>query len=89
MTGAELRDLRRAMDLTQAQLARALGLSLENGTKTVYRWETGRQEVPGPAALAVRFLANRCGYTDFSELCMAAALLHDWAVKEARGSGDK
>lgn len=60
MTAAELLAHRRALGLSQPQLARALGLKGDNGARTVRRWESGDQAITGPVALAVRFLANRC-----------------------------
>lgn len=51
----EIRFLRNAMDVTQADLARLLGVD----TQTVARWEKGQTTMPGPADryFRVRFLA--------------------------------
>lgn len=57
MTAAELRAHRRALGLSQLQLARALGVD----HSTVFRWEQGTRAVPPLLALALEALARRAG----------------------------
>jgi DNA-binding transcriptional regulator YiaG len=47
-----IRFLRGAMDLTQAALARKLGVD----SQSIARWEKGQTSVPGPAELLIRML---------------------------------
>lgn len=58
MTGDEARRIRRALKLTQPQLAGILGLSEANGDRTVRAWEDGQKEVTGPASVALDYLAQ-------------------------------
>lgn len=57
MTPAELRAIREALDLTQAELAAALGLV--GGRNVIYRMEAGRRVVTERTALQVMELARR------------------------------
>lgn len=50
-----VRSMRRHMDLTQAELAEALGVD----RKTVSRWERGTVDVPGPVPLAMMEIRRR------------------------------
>ena len=52
MTPAELRHARRSLDLTQAQLAAALGRSLS----IIGKWEGGKSPVPAFVPLALQGL---------------------------------
>jgi len=54
MTPADLTAARKAMGMTQEQLAAKLGY----GWQTVSAWENGRRAIPGAVALAVEHLAN-------------------------------
>ena len=58
MTPAEVLAARRALGMTQAQLAAALELHPENGKRTVRHWETenGKFAITGPARVALRFM---------------------------------
>lgn len=55
MTPAEFRDTRKAMGLTQAELAAELDVSRSQ----VYRWENGRAPVPRMAEIAIGQIAER------------------------------
>jgi len=66
LDGKELRFLRRHMDLTQAELGKAVGLT----SQQVARWEKGQNEISGAAEVLLRvlFLEHCCGninVTDF------------------------
>ncbi len=52
LSPAEIRFLRRTMDLTQSELGRKLGQS----DQTVARWEKGKTEIPGPADRLLRLM---------------------------------
>lgn len=52
LTPAELKFIRIAIDMTQSELAKALGVS----SQTVARWEKGQVELPGPADRMLRVL---------------------------------
>lgn len=55
MTSAELRATRKAIGLTQKQLAKALRLGTW-GFQSVAKWEKGLNEIPGPITLGVETL---------------------------------
>lgn len=58
MTPREVRDIRKALNLDQRELAEVLGLK-GNGRVTVGRWETEGGEGPsGPAAAVLTYLAQ-------------------------------
>lgn len=55
----ELRQARKELGLTQAQLAGALGLdasSDDNARRTISDWEAGRNRISGPVSLAMMHL---------------------------------
>lgn len=52
LTGKEFAFLRRYLEMTQPELATELGSTVQN----LYRWETGKSRVPGPADTALRFV---------------------------------
>jgi len=57
MTPAELRTARKALDMTQHQLAAALNMG-KWGFQTVSIWEKDGSTVPGPVAVAVRYMVE-------------------------------
>ena len=52
LSPAEIRFLRRTMDLTQSELGRKIGQS----DQAIARWEKGRTEMPGPADRLLRVM---------------------------------
>lgn len=52
ITGTKLKQIRKRLELTQAEFARLLNVSL----KTVERWETGAKEITGPVVTLVSVL---------------------------------
>lgn len=58
MTPAELRSARAKLGLSAAKLAKALRLGADGG-RTVRRWESGENAVPGPAQVAVEMMLER------------------------------
>ena len=52
MERAELIAIRQALDLTQVDMARLLGVN----PRTYRRWEAGDMAIPGPAVLLARLL---------------------------------
>ena len=52
LSPAEFLEARRALGLSQAALARALGVTI----RTIGRWEHGARRIPGPAVLLLRRL---------------------------------
>ena len=52
MTGAELRELRKELDMTQVQLADEIGVT----STAVALWERGERSISEPMAKLVRFL---------------------------------
>jgi len=58
MTPSELRTARKTLGLTQMGLAKALGLSPTNGARSVRSWEKEGNTVPGPVAVAVRYMVE-------------------------------
>lgn len=53
MTPTEITDARKQLGLTQAELARVLGLADD---RIVRRWEAGDVAITGPAQLAIRYM---------------------------------
>jgi DNA-binding transcriptional regulator YiaG len=56
MQPGDLKAARLALDMTQAQLASALGLEGATAKDTVRQWESGRRPISGPAAQCLRYL---------------------------------
>lgn len=54
MTPDDFRKARRKLGLSQAQVAALLEVASD---RTVRRWEDGEREIPGPAAVLMRWLA--------------------------------
>ncbi|WP_425152903.1 helix-turn-helix domain-containing protein [Candidatus Palauibacter sp.] len=52
MDPGEFRARRAELRLSVRELARVLGVT----PRTIYRWQSGKQRVPGPAAAAIRSL---------------------------------
>lgn len=52
MRPADFHNIRKALGLTQSQMAEALRMG-PNGSRTIRRWETGEIPVSGPAQVAV------------------------------------
>ena len=59
MTGEEVREAREALGLTQDGLAAVLRIEGEYRRDTVRGWESGKRDVPGPAAVAIEFLVEK------------------------------
>ena len=57
MPPEEIRKARRMLRLSQAGLARAIGLGA-NGKRKVHRWEQGEVPISGPAALVIEALLS-------------------------------
>jgi DNA-binding transcriptional regulator YiaG len=55
MTPDDVRDARRAMGMTQHQLATALRMGAD-GKRSVRRWEAGDRPISGPASVAIEAL---------------------------------
>jgi transcriptional regulator with XRE-family HTH domain len=55
MDADELREKRKALEMTQAQLAKALGVNV----MTVSRWERGLRSIPPHLSLALEALATK------------------------------
>jgi putative transcriptional regulator len=66
LNGKEFRFLRKLLDLTQAELAVALGCDVQS----VARWEKGKTDINGAAdrLMRVLYLASRLGKIDAAEL---------------------
>ena len=60
MTPAELRTARKALDMTQHELAAALRMG-KWGFQTVSVWEKGGNTVPGPVQVAVGLMLAQSG----------------------------
>jgi DNA-binding transcriptional regulator YiaG len=52
LTGKEIRFLRQELLMSQALLAKLLGVT----EQTVHRWETGKADIPKPAESLIRFI---------------------------------
>lgn len=61
MTPADIIAARKALGLTQSQMAEALRLG-PNGSRTVRRWEKGEIPVSGPASVAIELMLNGVHY---------------------------
>jgi transcriptional regulator with XRE-family HTH domain len=59
MTPADFRNARKALGLTQSQMAEALRLSTKNGSRSIRIWEKEGNTVPGPVQVAVEFMLER------------------------------
>jgi transcriptional regulator with XRE-family HTH domain len=55
MTGKQLRERRKAMGLTQEQLADILGVS----PNTIARWERGEMKIPSFLSLAIETIERK------------------------------
>lgn len=55
MTGQQLREAQRAMQLSNAQLCRKLGVA----ETTLCNWKAGRIDVPAAVDLAIRYLQEK------------------------------
>ena len=56
MTPADFRNARKALGLSQKEMAEALRLSPKNGDRTIRLWETDGNTIPGPAQVAVEYM---------------------------------
>lgn len=56
MTAAEFREIREASTMTQAELAKWLGVS---GFRVVQRYEAGERRIAGPIAKLMTLLSER------------------------------
>ena len=59
MGGAEMQAAREVFGMSQREMALMLGLVGAHSKDTVRFWETGKNPVSGPAAIAVRLLLER------------------------------
>lgn len=57
MNGAELREWRSRLGMSQEELARRLDVTRQS----VYMWEKGDTKPPGMLRLALRWLEQECG----------------------------
>lgn len=60
MTAQEVRAARRALGMTQDQLANALRMG-GDGKRAVRRWEAGDRHISGPASVAIKFMLEAAG----------------------------
>ena len=58
MTPADLRAARKALGLTQTQMAAALRLSDKNGARSIRIWEKEGNTIPGPVQVAVGYVLS-------------------------------
>jgi len=58
MTPAQIKSIRKALKLSQNDLADRLRLSPQTGGRTVRAWESGKTAITGPATVALEFIAN-------------------------------
>jgi DNA-binding transcriptional regulator YiaG len=58
MTGEDVKLIRKALGLTQSQLAEWLRLQGQDAGQTVRSWEAGRRPVTGPAEVAMTAFAD-------------------------------
>lgn len=56
MTPADFRNARKALGLSQKEMAKALRLSEKNGDRSIRIWESEGNTVPGPVQVAVEFM---------------------------------
>lgn len=59
MTPADFRNARKALGLSQKEMAKALRLSEKNGDRSIRIWESEGNTVPGPVQVAVEFMMER------------------------------
>lgn len=57
MNSEQIRSIRTALGLTQAELGRWLMLSAANPSHTVRMWEMGQRSISGPAIVCLRAFA--------------------------------
>lgn len=60
MTPTQVRSARRALGMTQDQLAQALRMG-GDGKRAVRRWEAGDRCISGPASVAIGFMLRDAG----------------------------
>lgn len=58
MTPADLRAARKALGLSQKELAKALRMG-EHGWQSVSRWERDGSDIPGPVQVALEYLLSK------------------------------
>lgn len=56
MNPTQFKGARKALGLSQKELAKALRLSEKNGDRSIRIWETEGNTVPGPVQVAVEFM---------------------------------
>jgi DNA-binding transcriptional regulator YiaG len=61
MTPADFRNARKALGLSQKEMAKVLRLSEKNGDRSIRIWESEGNTVPGPVQVAVEFMLERKG----------------------------
>jgi len=61
MTPTQIKLIRKALKLSQNDLADRLRLSPQTGGRTVRAWEAGKYPITGPASLALEFIAQANG----------------------------
>lgn len=61
MTAAQVRNLRSALKLTQYEFGRMIYLGGDNPERVVRRWESGSQDISGPARKALEMIAKERG----------------------------
>jgi DNA-binding transcriptional regulator YiaG len=59
MTPDDFRNARKALGLSQKDLAKVLRLSEKNGDRSIRIWETEGNTVPGPVQVAVGFMLKQ------------------------------
>jgi len=62
MTPAELRAARKKLKLSAAALGRALQLGGRDPGRSITAWENGDTRIPGPAAVAIRYMLQERGH---------------------------
>jgi DNA-binding transcriptional regulator YiaG len=58
-TPDEVREARKALGMTQAELADALELEGNYGKDSVRNWERGKRSISGPCRVAIRLMLER------------------------------
>ena len=59
MTPAELKSARHSLGLSAREMARALEMKGQWSDRTIRKWETEGNEVPGPVGVAVRLMLEK------------------------------
>lgn len=85
MTADELKTARTRLGLKASELGRALELGGRDPGQQVSRWEKGAAPIPGPAAVAIRYMVAQVAHEADTAHAVAVAIQADRERRAADG----